>query len=101
MRLRKHDSEQELTIIEGQMRTYAEAHSLRLVDTFYEDEPGIAPYQLIRRLIRDDIHHVIVPSLVQITEHPLMALLIAEAITEDAGALLHEASDIYGWAHAG
>ncbi|MFG2377626.1 hypothetical protein ACGFY9_39975 [Streptomyces sp. NPDC048504] len=95
MRLRKHDSEQDLTIIEGQMRTYAEAHGLRLVDTFYEDEPGITPYRLIRRLIRDDIHHVIVPSLVQITEHPLMALLIAEAISDDAGATVYEASEAY------
>ena len=101
IRLRNDTDDHELALIENGIIKFAEAHDLRLVHTHYEEGPGIAPSRLVRRLIRDNIRHVIVLSLEQITEHPLMQLLVLEAITEDAGALLHEASDIYGWVHAG
>lgn len=93
MRLRADVGEDELTLIESQLYGCAEKHGLRLIDTYYEEGPGIAPSRLIRQLIRDDVRHVIVPSLVQITEHPLLQLLVSETITLDAGALLYEASE--------
>ncbi|MDQ0935987.1 hypothetical protein [Streptomyces turgidiscabies] len=101
IRLCNDTDDHELALIENGIIKFAEAHGLQLVHTHYEEGPGIAPSRLIRRLIHDDIRHVIVLSLGQITEHPLMQLLVLEAITEDAGALLYEASDIYGWVHAG
>lgn len=97
MRLRADADEQELLIIEGRMYECAQAHGLRLIATHYEDGHGIAPSRLIRRLIAGDVRHVVVPSLMQITEHPLLRLMVAEAITLDAGALLYEASDVRGW----
>ncbi|MGW0864702.1 hypothetical protein [Streptomyces sp. NPDC002611] len=98
VRLRDDTDNQELLLIEDGIFQFAEAHGLRLTHTYYEEGPGISPTRLVRRLIRDDIRHVIVPSLVQITEHPLMQLFVSEAITEDAGALLYETSGIYGQA---
>ncbi|MFF5004755.1 hypothetical protein ACFY3G_18225 [Streptomyces phaeochromogenes] len=100
MRLRADVDEDELAVIEGQLYGCAEKHGLRLADMYYEDGPGIAPSRLIRRLIRDDVRHVIVPSLVQITEHPLLQLLVSETITLDAGALLYEASEFREQANA-
>lgn len=97
MRLRADADEQELLLIEDRMHDCADAHGLRLVATHYEEGPGIAPGRLIRRLIAGDIRHVIVPSLMQITEHPLLRFMVAEAITLDAGALLYEASEVQGW----
>lgn len=94
MRLRADADEQELVIIEDEMHNCAEAYGLRLVDTYYEEGPGIAPSRLIRRLIRDDVRHVVVPSLVQITEHPFMQVWISDAIRLDAGAQLYEASEM-------
>lgn len=96
MRVREDASDQELLLIEDRLHDYAETHGLRLVHTYYEDGPGISPNRLVRRLIRDDVRHVIVPSLVQISEHPLLRLLVSEAISLDAGALLYETSEIHG-----
>ena len=93
MRLRPDVDEEELVIIESQLHACAEKRGLRLTDTYYEEGPGIAPSRLVRRLIRDDVRHVIVASMEQITEHPLLQLLVSEAITLDAGALLYEASE--------
>ncbi|MDN3263291.1 hypothetical protein QWJ26_26475 [Streptomyces sp. CSDS2] len=97
MRLREDATEQELLLIEGRMYECAQAHGLHLVATYYEEGPGVTPSRLIRKLIRDDVRHVVVPSLMQITEHPLLGLMVAEAITLDAGALLYEASEVQGW----
>ncbi|MYU10655.1 hypothetical protein GTZ78_08095 [Streptomyces sp. SID8361] len=96
VRLRDDTDDQELILIEDGIFKFAEAHGLRLTHTYYEEGPGISPSRLVRRLIREDVRHVIVPSLVQITEHPLMQLLVSEAITLDAGALLYETSEVHG-----
>lgn len=96
VRVRKEASDQELKLIDDQLHAYARAHNLWLTYTHYEWGPGISPGRLVRRLIRDDVRHVIVPSLMQITEHPLMQLLVSEWITLDAGALLYETSEIHG-----
>jgi hypothetical protein len=93
MRLRPDVQEDELVVIDRQMYSCAERYGLRLVDVHYDEGPGIAPSRLVRRLVRDDVRHVVVPSLAQITEHPLMQLLVSESITLDAGALLYEASE--------
>ncbi|WP_060880966.1 hypothetical protein [Streptomyces scabiei] len=100
IRLRDTDDDRELYLIEERMHDFAESRGLRLVHTHYENGPGISPYRLIHRLIRDDVRHVIVPSLMQITGHPLLQLLVSEAITLDAGALLYEASEVHGRADA-
>ncbi|MEU6757581.1 recombinase family protein [Streptomyces sp. NPDC046685] len=96
MRVRQEADDQELQLIEDRLHACAASHGLRIIDTHYEWGPGIAPQRLVRRLIKDDIRHVIVPSLVQITEHPLMQLFVSEWITLDVGALLYEASSVYG-----
>ncbi|WP_216587744.1 hypothetical protein [Streptomyces brasiliscabiei] len=96
MRVRREATDQELKLIDDQLHAYAQAHNLWMTYTYYEWGPGISPHLLVRRLIRDDVRHVIVPSLVQITEHPLMQLLVSEAITLDGGALLYETSGIHG-----
>ncbi|MGJ5826014.1 hypothetical protein [Streptomyces ossamyceticus] len=96
MRVRKEASDQELKLIDDQLHAYAQAHNLWMTYTYYEWGPGISPHLLVRRLIRDDVRHVIVPSLVQITEHPLMQFIVSESVTLDAGALLYEASGLYG-----
>ncbi|EKX60612.1 hypothetical protein [Streptomyces ipomoeae] len=96
MRVRKEASDQELKLIDDRMHACADAHGLWLTYTHYEWGSGIEPHRLIRRLIKDDVRHVIVPSLVQITEHPLMQFIVSESITLDAGALLYEASGLYG-----
>lgn len=98
MRVRQEASDQELKLIDDQLHAYAEAHNLWLTYTHYEWGLGISPERLVRRLIRDDVRHVIVPSLTQITEHPLMRLVVSEWITWDAGALLYETSEV--WADA-
>lgn len=100
MRVRQEASDQELKLIEDRMHAYADARGLRLTYTHYEWGPGLQPHYLIRRLIQDDVRHVIVPSLMQITEHPLMQAIVADWISLDAGALLYETSDIRGWAEA-
>lgn len=94
MRVDRNADDQELDLINDRMRKCAEAYGLRLVDTYYEWGPGIEPHLLVRRLIRDDVRHVIVPSLVQITNHRLMQLIVSELITLDGGALLYDASDV-------
>jgi hypothetical protein len=96
MRVRRDADDQELMLVEDRMRVCAASNGLRIVRTHYEWGPGLQPHQLVRRLIQNDVRHVIVPSLVQITEHPLMQLVVSEWITLDAGALLYEASSIYG-----
>lgn len=100
MRVRREADDQELQLIEDEMRRFAVAQGLRLVYIHYESGPGISPGRLARRLIRDDVRHVIVPTLAQITEHPLLQTIVAEAITLDGGALLYKASDVRGWAEA-
>ncbi|MFE5191818.1 hypothetical protein [Streptomyces sp. NPDC056628] len=100
MRLRADASDDELVVVESQLYSCAGKHGLRLVDTYYEEGPGIAPSRLIRRLIREDVRHVVVASLAQITEHPMMQLLVSEAIALDAGALLYEASEFREQAEA-
>ena len=96
MRVRREASDQELKLIDDRMHACAEAHGLRLTYTHYEWGPGIQPHLLVRRLIRDKVRHVIVPSLMQITEHPLMQFIVSESVTLDAGALLYEARALYG-----
>lgn len=96
VRLRDNLDDYALVVIESGISRFAETHALHLVHTYYEEGPGISPGRLVRRLIRDDVRHVIVPSLVQITEHPYLQLLVSEAITLDAGALLYETSEIHG-----
>jgi len=96
MRVHNSASDQELMLIENQLHAYARAHDLWLTDIHYEWGPGISPQHLVRRLIRDEVRHVIVPSLVQITEHPLMQVVVLDGITLDAGALLYETSEIHG-----
>ncbi|MDX3277305.1 recombinase family protein [Streptomyces scabiei] len=100
IRLRESDDDQELCFIEERISDYADSCGLRLVHTHYEDGPGISPYRLIHRLIRNDVRHVVVLSLAQITTHPLLQLLVSEAITLDAGALLYEANEVHGRADA-
>lgn len=96
MRVRRDASDQELKLIDDRLHACADAHGLWLTHTHYEWGPGIEPHRLVRRLIQDDVRHVIVPSLMQITEHPLMRLMVSEWITLDAGALLYEASAVSG-----
>jgi hypothetical protein len=96
MRVRPDADDEELLLIGDRLHACAALHGLRITDTHYEWGPGIAPQHLVRRLIKDDVRHVIVPSLMQITEHPLMQLLVSEWITLDAGALLYEACSVYG-----
>jgi hypothetical protein len=98
LRIRPETDDNFLVVVEERTRDCADALGLLIVSTHYEEGPGIAPSRLIRKLIREDIHHVVVPSLMQITEHPYLQLLVSESITEDADALLHEASEVHGWA---
>ncbi|PSK72867.1 hypothetical protein C6W96_09850 [Streptomyces sp. CS149] len=46
--------------------------------------------------LRNDAHHVIVPSLEQLTEHQIIGGLLEAAIEREAGAVLHQASALSG-----
>ncbi|AEN12056.1 MULTISPECIES: recombinase family protein [unclassified Streptomyces] len=96
IRVRAEVGDDELRLVESELGKYAEAHGLELVHILYEDGPGISPDRLVRRLLRDDVHHVIVPSLQQVTEHRLIGGLLEAAIEREAGAALHEASALSG-----
>jgi hypothetical protein len=80
MRLPPDADDRALIYIEDGILRFAEAHGLRLLHTYYEAGPGISPNRLIRRLIRDDIRHVIVPSLAQITELALPDWVLREPL---------------------
>jgi hypothetical protein len=94
VRVRTEASDQELKLIDDQLRVCADTHGLWLTYIHYEWGPGIDPQRLLRRLARDDIHHLIVPSLMQITEHPVLQRIVSEWITLNAGVLLYEASEV-------
>lgn len=96
VRVRPDVGDDDLRLIEKELHTYAEAHALRLAYIHYDGGPGLTPSDLVRRLLRNDVRHVIMSSLSQITEHRLLALRVEEAIEWDAGAELHEARGLCG-----
>lgn len=91
VRIRTEVDEGELWLVEKELSTYAEAHGLDLTRIYYDDGPGITPDRMVRRLTRDDVHHLVVSSLEQITEHRLVAEMVEAAIEGEASAVLHEA----------
>ncbi|MFF2534498.1 recombinase family protein [Streptomyces cyaneofuscatus] len=91
VRIRPEVDEDELRFMEKELSTYADAHGLNLARIYYDDGPGIAPDRMVRRLARDDVHHLVVSSLEQITDHRLIGEMMEEAIEDEAGAVLHEA----------
>ncbi|WP_411080862.1 hypothetical protein [Streptomyces sp. cmx-18-6] len=96
VRVRPDVDEEELRLVENELGKYAEAHGLELDCIHYEDGPGIRPGRLVRRLLRNGVRHVIVPSLAQITEHRIVGESVEEAIEWDAGAVLHETRE-HAW----
>ncbi|MFJ6723406.1 hypothetical protein ACIQPQ_00665 [Streptomyces sp. NPDC091281] len=99
VRLRPDAGERELLHIDRLLRHCADRHALRIVGILYEEGPGLSPDRLIRRLGRDGIRHVVVPSLRQITEHPPLRRHLARAIILGAGARLYEADPLAGAGH--
>ncbi|MYT96790.1 MULTISPECIES: recombinase family protein [unclassified Streptomyces] len=92
VRIRPEADEDELRLVEKELSIYADAHGLDLARIYYDDGPGISPDRMVRRLTRDDVHHLVVSSLEQITEHLLVGELMEAAVEWEAGATLHEAS---------
>ncbi|MFE7456248.1 hypothetical protein [Streptomyces sp. NPDC057554] len=90
-RIRTEVDEDELRLVEKELSTYADAHGLDLARIYYDDGPGIAPDRMVRRLTRDGVHHLVVSSLEQITDHRLIREMVEEAIEGEASAVLHEA----------
>ncbi|QYA94400.1 hypothetical protein KZO11_12135 [Streptomyces anulatus] len=91
VRIRPEVDEDELRLVEKELSTYADAHGLDLARIYYEEGAGIEPKRMVRRLTRDDVHHLVVSSLEQITEHRLVAEMVEAVIEGEAGAVLHEA----------
>ncbi|MFE1887217.1 hypothetical protein [Streptomyces microflavus] len=91
VRIHPEVDEDELRLVEKELSTYAAAHGLDLARIYYEEGTGIEPNRMVRRLTRDDVHHLVVSSLEQITEHRLVAEMVEAVIEGEAGAVLHEA----------
>lgn len=99
MRVHAGLGDDELRLMEEELSKYAEARGLELAHVLYEGDPGVSPDQLVRQLLRDDVRHVIVPSLEQITEHRIIGELLETAIEREAGAVLHETGAPSGDGH--
>lgn len=91
VRIRPEANEDELRLVEKELNNYADAHGLALARVYYEEGVGIEPNRMVRRLARDNVHHLVVSSLEQITDHRLIGEMVEAVIEGEAGAVLHEA----------
>ena len=90
--LRVHDaSREEVALLEKQLEEYAEAHDLHLRQIYRERHSALRVGGLGNWLVESGVQHLIVPSLIHVSEHPIARLVFCEAVCLDARAEIHEA----------
>ncbi|KUO18816.1 hypothetical protein [Streptomyces dysideae] len=80
----------EVEVLEKQLREYAHAHNLRLLDIHHDRGRGLSVGQVVAMLQRGGIQHLVVPSLEHVSSHPIVRMVFCEAVYLDAGAEVHE-----------
>lgn len=80
----------EIRRMERGLHELAETEGFSFATTFHEYQPGYhgAFDELTRELQRADAHHVVVPSLGHLSQHPLLRTTMLTRLTRDADAQL-------------
>jgi DNA invertase Pin-like site-specific DNA recombinase len=85
----------EVRLLESQMYTFAEREGYCMAAIFYEYDSGsqAAFAELLHELQRSEAHHVVVPSLEQLSDSQIVQALMVDQCELDAGAAVHETAD--------
>ncbi|MGH3567439.1 MAG: recombinase family protein [Pseudonocardia sp.] len=84
--------DQEICRMERGLYLLAETEGFCFATTFYEYQTGYhgAFDELTRELQRADAHHVVVPSLDHLSQHPLLCNMMLARLARDADACVWE-----------
>lgn len=95
MRVASESDDTAIRTIENSLKDYAEAHGFDFATIFHEFQSGsqAALDELIEELQRADAHTVIVPSLTDISPHPMLRSRRLDRLEDDAQAEVLELSD--------
>lgn len=86
VRVRDSESDDELRNKETALRVCADIEGYRLALIFHEYDAQQAFGELVEACQRHDVHHVIVPSIRDLSEHPLIRANMLARLDRQAGA---------------
>ncbi len=95
MRVTNEMDDQEVRLIEQQLITFAKAEGYCMGTIFYECGGAMAALtELLEELGRTEARHVVVASLGQLSDHPLLQSSFHREITIYGGARLHQVASL-------
>ncbi|QMU68905.1 recombinase family protein [Streptacidiphilus sp. P02-A3a] len=94
MRVTDDMADKEVRLIEKQLITFADAEGYCLAIIFHEQGGAMAALdELLCELQRSEAKHVVVASLEQLSDHPLLQSSFLREITVVGGAVLHQTAN--------
>lgn len=92
IRVTDEEWDEETIRLERDLRNFAEKAGFCVARMFYEDDSGsyTAFHELADELERAEVHHVLVPSLIHLSNHPLLRRSMLIHLEDHASARILE-----------